>query len=58
MFGKTMKFILLIFLLKNRYIRRKRSARCFNEDIHFDRTISEFCECHEDDFECAIGSYK
>ena len=36
---------LCVFGHKIKYLRRKRTSRCFNPDIIADHDLLEFCEC-------------
>ena len=37
------------------YVRRKRSAVCFNGEEFEKKTSIERCECTEEDWECDVG---
>jgi hypothetical protein len=43
---------------KIKYIRKKRSAECFNSEEHERWQFLEHCACTEEDWECDLGYYR
>ncbi|CAD8167582.1 unnamed protein product [Paramecium pentaurelia] len=47
-----------LFGRKIKYIRRKREAKCFNQEEIDKKFFIETCPCIEDDWECDFGFYR